>query len=56
MSKKRRLHPIEIAAQNASFDILGYVQQKFKEGLNKKNYGRDSESKEVRPRQMRDAT
>ena len=33
MKKKRRLHPIEIAAKNASFDILGYIQQKFKEAL-----------------------
>lgn len=32
---KRRLHPLEIAAQNASFDIFGYIQQKFKEALNK---------------------
>ena len=38
MKKKRRLHPIEIAAKNASFDILGYIQQKFKEALNKRNY------------------
>ena len=35
MKKKRRLHPLEIAARNASFDILGYIQQKFKEALNK---------------------
>ena len=35
MKKKRRLHPIEIAAKNASFDILGYIQQKFKEALNR---------------------
>ena len=39
MKKKRRLHPIEIAAKNASFDILGYIQQKFKEALKRqKNY------------------
>lgn len=32
---KRRLHPLEIAAQNASFDILGYILKKYKEALNK---------------------
>ncbi len=36
MSKKRRLHLLEIAAKNASFDILGYIRKKFKEALNKK--------------------
>ena len=36
MSKKRRLHPLEIAAKNASFDILGYIQKKFKEALIKR--------------------
>ena len=33
--KKRRLHPLEIAARNASFDILGYIQKKFKEAITK---------------------
>jgi len=36
MSKKRRLHPIELAAKNASFDILGYILKKFKESLTNK--------------------
>lgn len=36
MSKKRRLHPLELAAKNASFDILGYIQKKLKEALNNK--------------------
>ena len=36
MSKKRRLHPLELAAKNASFDILGYIQKKFKEALTNK--------------------
>ena len=36
MSQKRRLHPIELAAKNASFDILGYIQKKFKEALIKR--------------------
>ena len=31
MSKKRRLHQLEISAKNASFDILGYIRKKFKE-------------------------
>ena len=29
MSKKRRLHPLEIAEKNASFDILGYIRKKL---------------------------
>ena len=41
MSKKRRLHPLEIVAKNASFDILGYIRKKFKEALNKRNYETD---------------
>lgn len=36
MSKKRRLHPLELAAKNASFDILGYIRKKFKEALKRK--------------------
>lgn len=36
MSKKRRLHPLELAAKNASFDILGYIQKKLKEALTNK--------------------
>jgi len=36
MIKKRRLYPIELAAKNASFDILGYIQKKFKESLKRK--------------------
>jgi len=36
MSKKHRLHPIEIAAKNASFDILGYIRKKYKEALKRK--------------------
>lgn len=39
MRKRRRLHPFEIAARNASFDILGYIRKKYKEALNKRNYG-----------------
>ena len=35
MSKKRRLYPIELAAKNASFDLLGYIQ-KNKESLIKR--------------------
>ena len=31
MSKKRRLHPLETAAKNASFDLIGYIRKKFKE-------------------------
>ena len=42
MIKRRRLHPLEIAAKNASFDILGYIRKKYKEALNKKrNYERN---------------
>ena len=29
-TKKRRLHTLELAAKNASFDLIGYVQKKFK--------------------------
>ena len=36
MSKKRRLHPLELAATNASFDILGYIRKKYKEALMKR--------------------
>ena len=36
MIKNRKLHPLEIAARNASFDILGYIRKKFKESLIKK--------------------
>lgn len=43
MSKKRRLHPIEIAACNASFDILGYIRKKYKEALNKKGTMKEKE-------------
>lgn len=31
---RKKLHPLEIAARNASFDILGYIQKKYK----KSNY------------------
>ena len=34
----RRLHPLELAAHNASFDILGYIRKKIKAALNKRNY------------------
>ena len=37
MSKKRRLHPLELAAKNASFDILGYITKRYREALNRKN-------------------
>ena len=33
MSKKRRLHPLELAAKNASFDLIGYIRKKHKEAL-----------------------
>ena len=36
MSKKRRLHPLELAAKNASFYILGYIRKKYKEALIKR--------------------
>jgi hypothetical protein len=37
MSKnKRRLHPLELAAKNASFDLIGYIRNKYKEVLMKR--------------------
>lgn len=45
MSKKRRLHPIEIAAKNASFDILGYITKRYREALNRKN-------KQIKPTEL----
>ena len=50
MSKKRRLHPLELAAKNASFDLLGYIRKKYKEALNKRNYDyrKDKERRKVR--------
>lgn len=45
--KKRRLHPLEIAAQNASFDILGYITKRYREALNRKNAM--SESSDLSP-------
>ena len=36
MNKKRRLHPLELAAKNASFDILGYIRKKYKEASTKR--------------------
>ena len=36
MSKKRKLHPLEIAVKNAQFDILGYIRKKYKEALIKR--------------------
>lgn len=35
MIKNRKLHPLELAAKNASFDILGYIRKKFKEAKSK---------------------
>ena len=29
-AKKHRLHPVELAEKNASFDLIGYIQKKFK--------------------------
>ena len=37
MSKKRRLHPLELAVKNASFDILGYVAERYRQAINRKN-------------------
>ena len=34
---KRRLHPLDIAAKNASFDILGYIRKKYKEAKSKES-------------------
>lgn len=34
--KKRRLHPLELAEKNASFDILRYIRKKYKEALIKR--------------------
>ena len=43
MSKKRRLHPLEIAAKNASFDIIEYIRKKIRDydqtGSNKQMEG-----------------
>ena len=36
ISKKRRMNPLELAAKNASFDILGYIRKKYKEALLKR--------------------
>ena len=36
MIKNRKLHPLELAARNASFDILGYIRKKHKEALIKR--------------------
>ena len=33
LKNKRRLHPLELAAKNASFDILRYIRKKYKEAL-----------------------
>ena len=45
MSKKRRLHPLELAAKNASFDILGYITKRYREELNRKN-------KQIKPKEL----
>jgi hypothetical protein len=31
MSKKRRLHPLELAAKNASFDMIEYIRKKIRD-------------------------
>ena len=42
---KRRLHPLEIAARNASFDILGYITKCYRVALNRKN-------KQIKPKEL----
>ena len=49
MTKKRRLHPLEIAARNASFDILGYIQKKYKEAITKHYDHRNNKNRDSFP-------
>lgn len=42
---KHRLHPLELAAKNASFDILGYITKRYREAINRKN-------KQIKPKEL----